>query len=382
VVRFKYRLRGLEDQWTESDLGQARYPHLRPGKYMFEGVAQSVDGAWSMTPATLSFEIISPWWMTWWFWSLTALTVLATIRVYWLWRTDRMLESQRKLELLVDQRTAELRAQAEALAIARDGAEAAARAKSEFLAGISHEIRTPMNGVLGMTELLLDTPLNEEQRDFAETVNRSACALLAIINDILDFSKIEAGKMVIESVPFDLLAEIEDCVTLLQPRARAKGLELRLEFQPGAPAQVVGDPGRIRQVLLNLAGNAIKFTEQGSVTVMVECMERIGTDARIRIAVKDTGIGIAEAQQEYIFQKFTQADASTTRRYGGTGLGLAIARQLAELMGGRIGLYSKLGEGSLFWFEVLLPSVVDEEPAENPFAAHTEPAESPLKADR
>jgi len=176
----------------------------------------------------------------------------------------------------------------------------------------------------------------------------------------MDFSKIEAGKMAIESVPFDLLKETEQCAALLIPRARAKGLELLLHYDPETPTEFIGDPGRVRQILLNLAGNAIKFTERGRVTIAVECMERGESDARIRISVEDTGIGIPEEQQEYVFQKFTQADASTTRRYGGTGLGLAIARQLAELMGGRIGLRSKVGEGSMFWFEVQLTVVPGE----------------------
>jgi signal transduction histidine kinase/CheY-like chemotaxis protein len=286
--------------------------------------------------------------------AFAAVAVLALLAGLGVFRLSRSARQAREHDRIVQERLADAKRQAEVQA---QRAEAASKAKSDFLAMMSHEIRTPMNGVLGFANLLLETPLNAEQREFVQTVKRSGDALLTLINDVLDYSKIEAGRMTVEQIDFDPRAVCEEVHKILRTQVARQGLTMTLACDPAIPRMVKGDPVRLRQILLNLAGNAVKFTERGS--VRIEAAK--SGESELKISVVDSGIGIAAEQLAGLFQRFTQADSSTTRRYGGTGLGLAISKTLAELMGGSIGVHSDRGKGSTFW--ITLPLIAAEQAA-------------------
>ncbi|GAC19350.1 hpt sensor hybrid histidine kinase [Paraglaciecola arctica BSs20135] len=373
---YRYKLEGLDPNWIELEHRRiATFTNLPSGEYVLKVQASNNQGLWNTEGVDLPIHVLPPPWKTLWAYSLYALFVLLIVLNFvWRYRRKRLREMQHLVELeeKVEERTKELRHAntqlkhaMEETDKARKLAEQASKEKSDFLAIMSHEIRTPMNGVLGMTEVLLSSDLKPKQQHFAQLVYRSGRLLLDLLNNILDFSKLEAGKATLESLPVNLEALLEEVCDLFSEAAYNKGLQINAILSDETLPQVYADPARLRQIIANLTSNAIKFTESGEVNVSIKrvaCYSRnpqiIASDVNYSgfvFCVQDTGIGMAPDRQQKVFEMFTQADASTTRKYGGTGLGLAICKQLTALMGGNLRLQSNVGEGSRFSLEVDLP---------------------------
>jgi signal transduction histidine kinase/ActR/RegA family two-component response regulator len=361
-IHYKVMLAGKDTTWRYfSGKNDLIYTDFKTGDYeLIIQAKQRGNYLWS-EPLSYKFQIYTIWYQSWWAWSILIAVIALLVYLTARWRSSRLEHEKQRLNILVSERTSELErktheieAKNEALVIAKDEAERSSKAKAEFLSTMSHEIRTPMNAVIGMTNILLMEEPREDQLDRINTLKFSAENLLMLINDILDFNKIEAGKVDFERIDFDLKEVARNIKLSFDPAANAKGVTLNLQVEEGIPDLLIGDPTRISQIIINLVGNALKFTEKGEINIILSKRLRPGNQLEVTFRIRDTGIGISPKKLETIFETFSQGSSNTTRRYGGTGLGLSITKKLLELMGSRIQVQSRLGVGSEFSFRLNL----------------------------